>query len=218
MQRLRLKFSRTDELKYISHLDLMRCWERVLRRASMPMAYSEGFNPRPRLSLAAPLPVGVSSDCELMDIFLERWRSPAVFRKELESQLPAGLGILDIADVPLPLPSLQSQLRGIEYRVEVETDRNGKEIQKSIDALLDMESLPWEHTRNTKVRHYDLRVLVDDVWLIDTADSVCILGMRLVSDHRGTGRPEQVAMALGFSLHPRLINRTRLILASDRHN
>ena len=66
MHRLRLKFSRGEKLKYLSHLDLMRLWERALRRAGLPAAYSEGFSPHPRISLASPLAVGVTSRAELM--------------------------------------------------------------------------------------------------------------------------------------------------------
>ena len=70
IQRLRVKFGRGRKLKYISHLDLMRLWERGLRRAGVPVAYSEGFNPRPRLSFASPLAVGTTSESELLDILL----------------------------------------------------------------------------------------------------------------------------------------------------
>jgi len=75
MQRLRIKFSRGEEIKYISHLDLMRCWERALKRADVPLMYSEGFSPHPRISLAAPLALGVTSEAELMDITVSRWVS-----------------------------------------------------------------------------------------------------------------------------------------------
>lgn len=211
MQRLRLKFSRGEELKYISHLDLMRCWERILRRASIPIAYSEGFNPHPRLSLAAPLPIGVTSDGELMDVFLERWRSPEVFMRQVVPQLPPGLDLLEVEEVSLPLPSLQSQLRGIEYRVEVETTQGREEIERAVDLLLQAEHLPWQRVRDTRVCHYDLRALVDNVWLIELTGSRCVLGMRLVADSRGSGRPEQVTAALGFTSPPGIINRTRLI-------
>jgi radical SAM-linked protein len=61
MQRLRITFARGKELKYISHLDLMRLWQRALRRADIPLAYSQGFSPHPRLSIAAPLAIGVTS-------------------------------------------------------------------------------------------------------------------------------------------------------------
>ena len=70
MQRLRIRFSRGEELKFISHLDIIRLWERALRRARIGLAYSEGFSPHPRISLAAPLSLGITSDAELMDVVL----------------------------------------------------------------------------------------------------------------------------------------------------
>ena len=70
LQRLRVTFTRGEEMKYITHLDLMRFWERALRRAELPVAYSEGFSPHAQIALAAPLPVGTTSDCELMDVFM----------------------------------------------------------------------------------------------------------------------------------------------------
>ena len=70
MQRLRIKFRRGAEVKYISHLDIMRLWQRALNRAGIALAYSEGFHPHPKISLAVPLAVGVTSEAELMDIIL----------------------------------------------------------------------------------------------------------------------------------------------------
>ncbi|MBA7542465.1 hypothetical protein ES705_34786 [subsurface metagenome] len=66
MQRLRIRFCRGQEVKFISHLDILRLWQRALHRAGISVAYSEGFSPHPRISLAAPLPIGVTSQAELM--------------------------------------------------------------------------------------------------------------------------------------------------------
>ena len=97
MQRLRIRLSRGEEIKFISHLDIMRLWERALRRAQIPLAYSEGFNPHPRISLAAPLPVGVTSEAELMDVFTIKWVSPHWFATMINEQLPPGMEILEVA-------------------------------------------------------------------------------------------------------------------------
>ena len=75
-----------------------------------------------------------------------------------------------------------------------------------------MESLPWQHQRDTGPHHYDLRALVDDLWLIGCEDASCTIGMRLRSDSGGSGRPEQVSLALGFAERPDLVHRTKLIL------
>jgi len=213
MQRLRLKFSRGEELKFLSHLDLMRLWERALRRAGLPLAYSEGFTPHPQIALAAPLSVGVTSQAELMDVFLSRWVPPQSFMAQVSKQLPGGIDLLEALPVGPKAPSLQSQIRFIEYKVEVKAEQGREEVESALQSLLSAKELPWHHFRDTGARHYDLRALVDSLWLIDCHDSLCVLGMRLRCDEKGAGRPEQVTKALGFSRHPESIHRTKLILS-----
>jgi radical SAM-linked protein len=213
MQRLRLTFSRGEEPKYITHLDLMRLWQRTLRRADVPLAYSQGFSPRPRLSLAAPLAIGVTSAGELMDVFLERRVSPHFFLKSVGKQLPTGIDVSEVVEIGLALPSLQSQVRSAEYSVVIEVDKEQKEVEAALDSLLAKDSVPWQHARDKEIRKYDLRTLIYDLWLADWCPPECTLGMLLRCDGSGTGRPEQVVSALGFAAAPSSIHRNRLILA-----
>jgi radical SAM-linked protein len=212
VQRLRVIFCRGEEVKYITHLDLMRFWERALRRAVIPLAYSEGYSPSPRIALAAPLPVGVTSTGELLDVYLSQRVTPYNFIKTVSQQLPAGIAMREVREVGLGLPSLQSQVRWSEYQVDVSTDRSREEVQAALAQLLAAESLPWKHQRDKEVRRYDLRSLVHDLWLESLADGLCTLGMRLRTDSQGSGRAEQVAAALGFSEPPLRIERSKLIL------
>lgn len=213
MQCLRLKFSRGEEIKYISHLSLMRLWERALRRAEVPLAYSEGFSQHPKLSLAAPLPIGVTSEAELMDIILSKPFSSYSLICSMSPQLPRGIDILEVQQLPLGIPSLQSQLRYAEYRVQVKANKSFEEMQAAIVNLLRMESLPWQHMRDTGLRHYDLRVLIEHLWIVGWYGSIFTLGMRLRCGSQGSGRPEQVTLALDLTDYPDSIHRTRLILA-----
>jgi radical SAM-linked protein len=213
VQRLRVRFSRGEDLKYISHLDLMRLWERVLRRARIPLAYSEGFSPHPRISLAAPLPIGVTSEAELMDIVVRKAVSPYFFLQNTRPQMPRGMEVFEILQVSLNAPSLQSQAQFIEYRVSDRSDRTSDEIRGAIATILKAERLPWQHMRDTGPRQYDLRPLIEDLWLESWQDHVFALGMRLRCDSQGTGRPEQVTAALGLTDHPGLVHRTKIILA-----
>lgn len=213
VQRLCIRFSRGEQTKYISHLDLMRSWERVLRRAAIPLAYSQGFSPHPRISLAAPLPIGITSDAELMDVFLTRRVSLQFFLQSVKAQLPDGIDVVEVLEVSLGQPSLQARLRAVEYLVKVRTDKQPQQVQDAIAALLAAETLPWQHLRDTGPRHYDLRALVDDIWLDGCEGGACTLDMRLKSGPEGTGRAEQVTAALGFSEHPISIHRTKLHLA-----
>ena len=212
MQRLRIRFNRGGEIKFISHLDIMRLWERALHRAQIQLAYSEGFSPHPRLSLAAPLAVGVTSEAELMDVFVTKQVSPHWFTAAVSQQLPPGIEILGVYQIGLSMPSLQSQVRQAEYRVEVETAEGPKDVESAVTTLLSVEHLPWYHQRDTGRRNYDLRALIDDLWLVDCNHQYCTIGMRLRCDSGGSGRPEQVALALGFTNYPQSIHRTKLIL------
>ena len=139
MQRLRIRFCRGEAVRFISHLDLTRLWQRALNRAGMPLAYSEGFNPHPRISLAAPLALGVTSETELMDIVLERFVSPHNFTAAVGRQLPAGIEVKQVNNIAMPLPSLQSQVRFAEYAVELDTDKGREEIEAAIRELLAVE-------------------------------------------------------------------------------
>lgn len=212
MQRLRIKFSRGEEIKFISHLDIMRLWERAFRRARLPLAYSEGFNPHPRMSLAAPLAVGMTSEAELMDIVTARPVSPHWFTETVGRQLPTGIGIMGTYQTGLNIPSLQSQMRSAEYRVGLEADGLTPDALKSAAAdLMSKNSLPWRHQRDTGERSYDLRALIED---LRPAENLS-LDMKLRCGSNGSGRPEQVVLALGIASHPRSIHRTRLILEAQ---
>lgn len=193
----------------------MRLWHRALRRAGMPIAYSQGFNPQPRIAIAAPLAVEVTSEGELMDVFMERKVAPDFFASAVSEQLPQGIAILGIKDVWLKLPSTQSQLQFAEYRVEVESDREPAKVKQAISTLLKEKTLPWQHSRGANIHSYDLRNLIDDIWVIDTSESVYTLGMRLRNDSKGSGRPDQVVPALGFSEPARSIHRTSLIIGEN---
>ncbi len=212
MQRLRIRFCRGQEVKFISHLDIMRLWQRALHRAGISLAYSEGFSPHPRISLAAPLPVEVTSQAELMDIICTRWVSPHFFTAAISQQLPPGIKILQVYQVALSMPSLQSQVGYAEYEVEVETEKDQRDTESALTSLLSVKHLPWQHQRDTGRRSYDLRPLIDNLWLIDWHQSYCTIGMRLRCDSSGSGRPEQITAALGFTHHPQSIHRTKLIL------
>jgi radical SAM-linked protein len=159
-----------------------------------------------------PLAIGVTSECEVMDVWLRRQVSSYFFIKMMTEQLPPGVGILKAEQVALTLPSLQSLIRQTEYRVEIETDKGPEQVEAALRVFLAEEHIPWQHERDTGVRQYDIRALVYHLWLLGWQDSRCVLGMRLRSDSAASGRPEQIAAALGFPERPRSIHRTRLIL------
>ncbi len=215
MHRLRVRFKRGGEVKFISHLDLIRLWQRAFQRAKIPIAYSEGFSPHPRISLAAPLPIRVTSDAELMDIHLTKWVSPHFLTSALNQQLPSGIEIMQAYSIAPNQPSLQAQVRFAEYQVTMKMEMGKAEVEAAITDLLSAEHLPWQHQRDTGPRQYDLRGLISDLWLMDYQPPYATIGMRLRCDSGGSGRPEQVSLALGFTSPPQSIHRTKLILKTS---
>ncbi len=213
VQRLRLTFTRGEEMKYITHLDLMRFWERALRRAEIPVAYSEGFSPHAQIALASPLPVGTTSEAELMDVFLDRTMTPREFRERASPQLPPAVTIARIEEAGMALPSLQAEVRSAEYDVDV-APAAGFDVGAAITAFLAAEMVPWEHKRENETRSYDIRALVLDLSMNPGAanDGSVRLGMVLKNDNTGSGRPDQVAAALGLP-PPLRVHRTKLVLA-----
>lgn len=214
MNRLRIRFKRGQELKFISHLDIIRLWHRALSRAGIELVYSEGFNPHPRISLAVPLALGVTSEAELMDVWLVKNVSPHYFITCVSQQLPPGMAIVQVYQIALTLPSLQSQVRYAEYRLEVIAKEGAEYITQAINSLLGKEHLPWRHQRDTGLKNYDLRMLIDDLWLDSWHNGYGVVGMRLRCDSSGSGRPEQVIKALALG-EPVSIHRTKLIMETS---
>jgi radical SAM-linked protein len=205
-QRLRVTFVKGEEVKYISHLDLMRLWERALRRAEVPLLHSQGYNPRPKISFAAPLAVGITGQREMMDVMLDRPLAPLDFATAVNRQLPVGVALVEVQEVYATLPALQTQVQGAEYLATVAVSEDARQLGERITSLLGSVQLP----RLRRGREYDLRPLLEKVWLETQEVGHYVLGMRLRAGEQGTGRADEVLDELGLANEVRSIVRTRL--------
>jgi radical SAM-linked protein len=215
VQRLHIRFAAEGPLKYVSHLDLMRVWERVCKRAGLPLATSHGFSPRPKIALAAPLAVGATSEAELLDVLLTSRVDLADTMRRLAAELTPGLRILELHEAPLKQSSLQSMLRAASYEIEVTAPRSAEDWQVAINELVGRDEIPWSHQRGKETKSYDLRPLILEIDVLDVTDQTARLSMRLRNDERGAGRPEQVMLALGVTEEPTRIHRTAIELAGE---
>lgn len=215
VQRLQLRFAAEGPLKYVSHLDLMRVWERVCKRAGLPLATSHGFSPRPKIALAAPLAVGATSEAEILDLLLTERVDPIDAIRRLTPELTAGLRIVELREGPLKQSSLQSMLRAASYEVAVPDSRRLQEWHEAVKALLSRDEIPWSHQRGKETKSYDLRPLILEIEVLEAADGVARLLMRLRNDERGAGRPEQVLLALGATKEPTRLHRTAIELSQE---
>jgi radical SAM-linked protein len=215
-QRLRLCFSKGESLKYISHLDLNRTWERVFRRAALPIAYSQGFNPRPRFQIAAALPVGVSGRAEYLDLWLTIALGPGEVRERLSQVLPTGLEVKSVNEVELRAASLQSQMRTADYVVKVESEEPIEALHTRVCAFLALSTLLRQRPHKGKLRTYDLRPLVHDVQVEPGTAGQHVLVIRMQASPEGAGRPDELLEALGLVLAPHTIERTNLGFEFDK--
>ncbi len=213
--RLRLVFAKKKEIKYISHLDLALAWERALRRAQIPLAYSQGFNPRPKMQFASGLPLGSTGRAEILDIVITEALSPDEAQQRIAPKLPTGIGLQMVTEVPLKAPTLQHLLRQAEYRVTVETDLPEGELAARIDSLLAADSLLQTRRRKKQAEEFDLRTWLHGLRLESVADGDAVLWLRVTAGQYGNLRPEEVLKALGLADCWAEIERTRLIFEDE---
>ncbi len=205
MRRFRLTFTKGDEVRYVSHLDLMRTWERILRRARLKVAHTQGFNPRPRLVFAAPLPVAVTSDAELLDVVLDDDLSPEDFIERVRLALCPGVRLLAVEEVALDAPQVMASVLSADYAVDV----TGSDLDDLVKGFLAREAVPYERTRKGQTKQADMRSSVLRLWV----EGQGRLGMRLRLDVEGAAvRPEEVVAALGGGVGVKRVHRTQLQL------
>lgn len=201
--RIRITFAKHGALRYTGHLDLHRLWERAARRAELPLAYSQGFHPQPKLNIASALPLGFSSRCEVLDMRLEHEIPLEGLREKLQETLPTGIQVLDIEHVDDKLPALQTLVTSAEYEVTLTEAADGSDLERRIDSILNAESILRERRGKT----YNLRPLIEEL-KIENPDRIF---MRLAAREGATGRPEEVLDLLGIAFETTRIERTELI-------
>jgi radical SAM-linked protein len=200
VQRLRLTFSKDGPARFISHLDLARALERALNRAALPVAYTQGFNRRPRLSLAAALPLGYSSAAEVADVWLTEAVEPEVFRARLMARMAPGIVVLAVVEAPLAAPSLQQQLSESVYEVGLPAEVDVEALRRAVVDLLAADALVRQRHRpkDNRSQSFDLRPLILDLVVDERQDGALWLRLRLVQSATQMGRPDDVLAALGL--------------------
>ncbi|MCC6985537.1 MAG: DUF2344 domain-containing protein [Anaerolineales bacterium] len=205
--RIRITFTKQGALRYIGHLDLHRLWERAMRRAELPLSYSQGFHPQPKISLAAALPLGFSSRAEVMDVRLNEEIAVEDLSARLKDSLPPDIKVVEVRTVDEKLPALQTQTLSAAYDVHLTEPVAGSELKRRVEGLMMSESL----IRERRGKSYDLRPLVEMLSVVGMADGSSWLKMTLAAREGATGRPEEVLGALGIEADTARVERTRLI-------
>ena len=168
----RIKYTKTGNLKYISHLDLLRTMQRILHRAELPIWYTEGFNPQPKLSFGLPLSVGCESVCEYLDIRLTEPLDCAEVAARIERAFPREMHVLEVY-----YPETKYNLIGSAgYTMEIRTSGADEAMAERIKALFSSELIVEKETkRGTKALDLSASILSLDVCFEEGALKLCVV-------------------------------------------
>ncbi len=205
--RARITFTKQGALRYTGHLDLHRLWERAMRRAELPISYSQGFHPQPKISIAAALPLGFSSRGEVLDVRLNEELPTEEIATRLKDNLPPDIQVTRVESVDERAPALQTQVVSARYEVHLTEPVDGSELMRKVEELMISESLP----RERRGKFYDLRPLIETLNVVMETDGKVWLRMTLAARDGATGRPEEVLNALDIAPEFTRVERTHLI-------
>ena len=168
--RIKFLFARGEELQYLSHLEGMRSLQRSMIRAALPLAYSQGFNPQPRLSIAAPLPVGITAAAEPAEVYLTQRISLADFSGRLQPQLPDGFQVKSAVEAAAEEPPLMQSITAAGYEVRLQTVSGNapdwKQIEAGVNKLNALPEIMVTRAGKKGLRQKDIRPFVHRVHLV----------------------------------------------------
>ena len=166
MSTIRFKFTRGEELRFISHLDQQRLFQRAFRRAGLNIAHSNGFNPHPKLSFALAMSVGLMSDSEYGDVVLTRDIDLTEFTKRLNASLPEGLKVVEARRIPQGKTSLSASLTDSRYRIEValEPRMDAASLNEALSAYQSLDEVILEkRNKKGKLVPKNIRPFIQDI-------------------------------------------------------
>lgn len=142
--KVRIKFSKVGDLMYISHLDLARTMQRIILRSGIDIWYSEGFNPQPKMVFAVPLPTGVESNCELLDIKLNSYMSNEEIKNRLNDNFPEQMRVLEVYSPEVKF----KEISYIDYTIKINSPKLNAQSKAKIEELFGGECILTKKTKS----------------------------------------------------------------------
>jgi radical SAM-linked protein len=198
VQRLRIRYAKRGRLRFSSHRDFSRAFERALFRAAVPMAYSSGFNPHPRISYAGASPTGAASEAEYLEIALAEQVDPAAVRRDLDSSLPDGLDLLEV--VVSAGGALADRLEASVWEITLAGLEPGT-LSRAADELLAAGEVPVERMTKKGLRRFDARAAIVSLEVRPggesaNAEETCAILQVVLRHGTPSVRPDDVLAAL----------------------
>jgi radical SAM-linked protein len=206
LDKVRIRFRKSGDLRLVSHLDLMRSLERLLRRAMLPFRMTEGFHPTPRLVLAQSLPLGVVGHREVMELELTQAVEPDEVLRRLRDQAPPGIEFLSAKRIPV---NVTARPRRAVYRIPLESGTDWQSVLRNRIAAFLTATESWAERERPKPRAINIRPYVDSLTVEHDA---LVISCWLTQE--GSARADEIAAAVGV-IDPALIERTDLELLDE---
>lgn len=207
--RVRVKYSKSGDLRFIGHIDTQKLFERALRRTDLPLRFTQGFNKRIRINLASALPLGFVSSAELLDFWLNQYVDPYLISGQLNNALPKDIRVLEVQLVENSLPSLQASLVSSEYLIDFPTEFNWDSFKIKFNALLAQESILIERRKKT----IDLKPMILDYSYKNEGQDKQQFFVKLSSSPTANARPDHLLQLLDVDPADCLITRIKLNFA-----
>lgn len=198
MPRYRIRYSKEGAARFMSHLDLVRTFERAVRRAGLPVALSQGFNPHSRMAFAFPLPVGVSGLEEYVDIDFDRDISPQEIAGSLNPAMPPGIMVSGAVRLDDRAPALMAEVERSSYTVRF--DREGapglEAVQKCLERIMGLDQITvTRHKKDGRQVEFDIRPGLLSLLARDEGGRT-VMEMELMAGSQVNVRPGEVIAAL----------------------
>lgn len=193
MKRFRAKFIKGKGVKFLSHLDILRTFNRALRRSGVPAVYSQGFNPHPSMSFALPLSVGVTSECEFVDIDISEDMSAGDFVRTINKGLPEDLRVLEAKEVD-PKSNIMSIISGAKYTVRV-YGKGLENFRDKVSLLFSQENILIEKETKKGVKEADIKPDIRDLKVLNENGDNVEIYMYLSAGSQANLKPDTVVKA-----------------------
>ncbi len=221
MSTIRFKFTRGEELRFISHLDQQRLFQRAFRRAGLNIAHSNGFNPHPKLSFALAMSVGLMSDSEYGDVVLTSDIDLMEFTKRLNAALPDGLKVVEARRIPQGKTSLSASLTDSRYRIDVALEDGMDEASLS-DILNTYKSLDEvileKRNKKGKLVPKNIRPFIQDIRVLSIQEGNAELELRLKYLEQQSVKPELVLQTVNQSVKPCFVIDPTIVMTREALN
>lgn len=210
--RIRSKFTKEDEVRFISHLDLARTMERAVRRARLSVVYSQGFSPRPKIAFGSALAVGITSSAEYVDIEFADRIAIGEFLSRINENLPSGIRFVEAVEIGPETPSLMSVIDRASYVLTGTLGQN-ENLGPSVQRILDSDVISVERPGKKQTRLIDIRPWVVSLEVLEERAGIGSVSLLVQTGSRGNVRPEEIVAYLPLDKTQIRVHRSGLFIA-----